>query len=163
MMTRRPVIAAILICMFFEASTLLFCEEKKELPPKPITAKEMTKDEILSELKENLEEEEELFDFIPELKKKKNEKEGSYFYTYQDVKLEDLDKEKLEKILQRVHNQLTIIRTDRIVRQLETIRRAQNIVTRPPQVPAAPTPPRQVQTPPTPPRTQSPPPTPPKR
>lgn len=118
--------------------TSAFCEEKKPAPAQQVVKekKEMTKDEILTELKETLKDEEEILDYIPELKKGISE-DGKEFYTYQGARLEDLDREKLEKILGRVNNQAVMIRTERINRQLEVIRQTQRIQT-PPRIPAPP-------------------------
>ncbi|MDP3804577.1 MAG: hypothetical protein Q8Q87_03375 [Candidatus Omnitrophota bacterium] len=148
---------------------LAFSEEKKPAPAQQVVKekKEMTKDEILTELKETLKDEEEILDYIPELKKGRGE-DGKEFYTYQGARLEDLEKEKLEKILGRVNNQAVMIRTDRINRQLEVIRQTQRIqaaprIAAPPQVsvPAVPTP--RATTYSTPPKISQPPPTPQKR
>lgn len=127
----------------------------------PVEKKEMTRDEMLADLKESLSEEDEIFDTIPELKAEKD-KDGKSYYTFKGMKLEDLSKGDLDKLSARVHQALVRIRTDRTQRQLETVRRTQNIQRisvppQPPRTPSQPTPP------PSPPRTSAPPPPPSRR
>ncbi len=123
-----------------------------------------TKEDIAKQIKDELDSEDELLNFIPEIKKVKDE-DGKESYIYKGLKLEDLDMETLEGLLIRVNNQALVIRTDRINRQLETIRQTQNVqrtmmvprqvptppptaLTQPPQVPS--TPPKSPQPPPAP-------------
>jgi len=142
--------------------------------------KEMTKEDILKEIHDELDGEDEILDYMPEIKKTKD-LDGKTAYIYRvgtrDTKLEELDKDTLEKILSKVYNQATIIRTDRINNQMETIRQAQRagmgggVSGRPPAVPTMPPrvtaiPPKPPQIPPsvtTPPKTPTPPPAPPRR
>jgi len=141
----------------------------KAMPPK----KAYTKEEMVADVKETLDDEEELLNFIPGLKKATTEK-GESLYTYEGMKLEELDQEKLRKIFTRVRQEATRIRTDRLNRQLETIRRTQQLTAvaagGAPRVPVAPpAPPRILSTPNVPsappsiPRPPSPPPAPPRR
>lgn len=133
--------------------------------------REMTPDELRQYLIETLDHEAEVFSFIPELKK---EKEG--VYTYKGKKVEDLDNEQLQGVFKRVQNEIVRIRTERLNRQLESIRQAQQAITnaqRASRPSAAPTPPPQPpqqikipqppQTPPAPPKIPAPPPQPPRR
>ena len=92
----------------------------------PVEKKEMTRDEMLADLKESLSEDDEIFDVVPELKAVK-EKDGKVYYTFKGMKLEELSKEDLDKLLVRVHQTVVRMRTDRIQRQLETVRRTQNL------------------------------------
>jgi len=91
---------------------------------------EMTKAEIIETIQDVLDSEDEALDFIPDIKKRKD-KDGKEFYVYlsesKEMKLEDLDREKLDKILTRVNQTAVRIRTERIQRQLESIQQAQNI------------------------------------
>ncbi len=117
----------------------------KVVPPKKI----YTKEEMVTQIKKILDIEEEILNFIPGLKKATTEK-GESFYTYEGLKLEELDKEKLSKIFTRVRQEATRIRTDRLSRQLETIRRAQQLTDAaaggPARVPAVPPQPPRVYT-----------------
>src|SRR3989338_11265034 len=94
-----------------EAKQPMPAHEVKQAKPK----KELTKEELLVEMREILDSEEEVLDYIPELKKKKDES-GKEFYTYnvsgQEVRLEEMDKDSLENLLTRAHQTATKIRTD---------------------------------------------------
>jgi len=135
----------------------------KVAPPK----KAYTREEMIADIKEILDDEEEILNLIPGLKKTTTEK-GESFYTYEGLKPEELDKEKLGKIFYRVRQEATRIRTNRLNEQLENIRRNQRLtapagggVSR---VPALPTqPPRILQPPPAQPQIPKPPPAPPRR
>lgn len=146
--------------------------EKAPAPqPAPTTVmekKEMTKDEIVKLIESELEGETEIFDNIPGLKKNTGEG-GKIFYTYRidskDMKLADIDKAILSGLLNKIYNQATILRTDRITGNLETIRRNQELLRSVPQPPPQPVsaisqPPK---TPSQPPRAPSAPPSPPRR
>ncbi len=95
---------------------------KPQAPMK--TAKDMTQPELVSYVKDTLGREEDVAKFIPELKKEKDSA-GNVFYTYQGTKLENLDKEKLEKVVGRVRNEAVRIRTEKLNKQMATIKRAQ--------------------------------------
>ena len=109
---------------------------------------DMTKGELIEDIIETLDSEEEVFDYVPEIKKAQDPA-GKDLYTYSGARLEELEKDLLEKIWTRVHQTATRIRTERIQDQLETIRQIENLrrATPPPQPP--PQPPR---IPPSPPR-----------
>jgi len=145
--------------------------------PKVASPKKVyTKEEMIARMKKTLDHEEGVLSFIPGLKKSTTEK-GESFYTYEGLKLEDLDKEKLGKIFTRVNQEATRIRTDRLNRQLENIRRAQQLTAAaaggPARVPAVPPQPPRIYTAPSippappsvsqPPKTPAPPPAPPRR
>jgi hypothetical protein len=110
-------------------------EDIKAKMPTPVTKvadplKEMSKGELIKEITGELDDEDEILDYIPNIKKLKDES-GKEYYAYKIdekmVRLEDLGREKLEAILSSIYNQGTLIRTERITRQLETIRDVQNI------------------------------------
>lgn len=131
------IVTAIFVAVIFTGPAS--CEEKKgDSAKKGAIAKQVTrtKEDIITAIKKLLQKEKDILNYIPELKIQKG-KEGEESYTYQGVKLEDLDKEKLERISGRINTQATIIRTDRINKQLETIRRTQQTISRPPQPPTA--------------------------
>jgi hypothetical protein len=137
---------------------------------------EVTVAELAEYIGDLMEMEEEAINQIPEMKRV-SERDGKSYYTYNGAKLADLDMETINKLYNRVQAEITKIRTDRIQRQLDNIRQAQQAtqaaqqasraaetVRLQQQVPRVstppPTPPSQ---PPTPPRTPSPPPQPPRR
>ncbi|MDP2912635.1 MAG: hypothetical protein Q8N91_01330 [Candidatus Omnitrophota bacterium] len=121
--------------------------EEKTVDNKP--AKEITQQEFVQHLEETLDYDDEALGAIPELKKE----EGG-FYTYNGVKLEDLDREKLNTVFSRIQNEIGRIRTERLNQQLESIRQAQQanmaaqqaaripaVFTLPPKPPQVPQPP----------------------
>ncbi len=115
--------------------------------------KEVTKEEMLSELREDLADNDELFDAVPGLKASAGQN-GNAVYTYKDIVLDELSKEDLTKLYSRVNQALVKIRTDRIQRQLETIRQVERFQRpanppQPPRIPVAPpSAPRTLQSPP---------------
>lgn len=115
---------------------------------KPVTPHEMTKEMLLSAVVGTLDSDGEIMNFIPELKKQPTP-DGKWFYTYHGIELSELEKDTLEKVSARVHNEAARIRAERLNRQLESIQRAhQNIVAaqqtfRPPVVTTPPQPPKQ--------------------
>lgn len=124
----------------------------------------MTREEMLKDLADTLDDEDEVLGAVPELKKE-TDPEGKIFYTYNGTRLQDLDLDTLRGLYNKVNRQIAMINTNRINEQLEVIRNAQNaarlqqrtVVPAPPTVPASA--PRVPQTP----RTPPPPPAPPKR
>ena len=100
--------------------------------------KEMTKDEVLAQLKNDLSKNPEVLNMLPDLKAEKD-KEGNLSYTFRGAGLDGLAKDDLDKLSVRVRQALVKIRTDRIQRQLDNIRQAQRLqnVT-PPSIPATP-------------------------
>lgn len=91
-------------------------EEKKPL-------EEMATEKFVEYIKELLDYEDEVLAAIPELKK---EEDG--FYTYNEVRLEELDREKLDALYSRIQNELNRIRLERLNAQLESIRQAQQAI-----------------------------------
>ncbi len=148
--------------------------KKEALPLKPVNQpmvktpkKEMTKEDLLAAVKEELAGNEEVFDMVPGLKADKDA-DGKVFYTYKGMKLEDLSKEDLSGLLTRAGQAMVRVRTERIQNQLDAARRVQTLQ-RPATVPQLPRIPTQVQLPRTPsappsaPRTPPSPPTAPQR
>ena len=119
--------------------------EKKEAVPaiakKRPPEKKYTKDEMVNTIKDILDDEEEMLGFMPSMKKETDEK-GLAIYRFDGTKLEDLDDVILKKLFNKVRQEVTRIRTDRLNRQLENIRRNQQLTTgagrTPAQIPAPP-------------------------
>lgn len=116
--------------------------EKEKKPP--------TKEELAVHLKMLLEHEDEVIGFVPGLKKEKDAK-GAVSYLYQGVKIEDLDEKSFRTLYAKVQNELNRIRAERLSKQLEAIRQAEQsrraadqvsriprIATPPPQPPQVP-------------------------
>jgi len=101
---------------------------------------EMTKGEMLAALKEDLADNNEIFDMVPELKATVSHQDGKTVYTFNGAALESLSKEDLTNLFGRVRNALVKIRTDRIQKQLETIKQVERlrVITSPRQPPHAP-------------------------
>ena len=144
---------------------------KAEAPKARVPKKDMTRLEMILELKEELSHDEELFDLFPDIKSKKGD-DGNVYFTFKGIKIEDMTKEDIDNLLTKVRQALTKIRADRIERQLEIVRRVERLnraaaPLQSPRVPAAPPPaPRAVsapRSPPSAPRAVSAPPPPPRR
>ncbi|MDD3905440.1 MAG: hypothetical protein PHS46_02790 [Candidatus Omnitrophica bacterium] len=92
----------------------------------PVTAeapqKELTKAEKLDRVNESLNNFAEIMNFIPDLKKEVDSN-GKASYTFQGKKLENLDDETLGKLFGRVRNEASRIRTERVNKQLNFIRK----------------------------------------
>lgn len=88
--------------------------------------KDMTREEMISELKEELKFNEELFDLFPDIKSKKDG-DGNIYFTLKEIKIEDMPKEDIDNLLIKVRQALTKIKTDRIERQLEIVRRVERL------------------------------------
>lgn len=84
----------------------------------------MTKEELLVHIKERLRVTEEIADFIPGLKKEKDPA-GALYYTYNGIRIDDLDRDTLDKLFGRIQTESVRINTERINKQLESIRQAQ--------------------------------------
>lgn len=140
-------------------------EEKEIAPKKPVprVQKELTKEEKIEIINNNLYVYgDEISVKIPKLVKKTGE-EGNIVYKFKKesgeaVDFKDLDDETLSKLYRRVTTEAVLIRTERLNTQLQQLRQIQ----RPPQ---APKPPPVVQPPKiyTPPKVPLPPPPPPRR
>lgn len=111
--------------------------EKKPAGPPPKKRKDMTKTELAADIKKNLEQEDSIMNMVPGLEKKADP-DGKEYYSYQGTRLEDLDKDTLDKIFGRVRNEALRLRTDKLNRQIETVRRASAVTVAAPRVPAPP-------------------------
>jgi len=143
-----------------KAQTLASADER----PKPKELKDMTVQELADAITKILDQTEEAMGYVPGFKKEKDPA-GNEFYTYNGSRLEGLEKGKLVSLYYRVQQERARLNTERINRQLDSIRRAQQataianqasrittVTTPPAQPPRTPqTPPRTVETPRTPP------------
>jgi hypothetical protein len=131
------VVLAISVSSLYAAEGEGFIQKiKKRLSPKPkpVTKSVSSKakpsaafkktDIKASDVKAILDSEETIISFIPDLKKA-SDKDGNAYYTYQGARLEDLDKEKLKTVYSNVAREKSRIQSDRVRRQLETVRQAQ--------------------------------------
>jgi uncharacterized phage infection (PIP) family protein YhgE len=156
-MKKRDLFAVIVIVALFVLSAAyssgaVKSEESKQLsapktePPQAVVSKdqpkdkEKTKEEMLAELKEDLADNDEVFDALPELKTG-TDRNGNAVYTYKNTALNELSKEDLTNLYDRVRQALVKIRTDRIQRQLETINQVERLqrmanTPQPPRIPA---------------------------
>lgn len=148
-MMKKIFIIAGVILIFAAVS---FAAEKAVVKEAAKTAekKEPTRQEFIDHLKMMIEHDEELLKFIPELKAQKDPS-GKASYTYQGMSLEKLDDKTFRGLYQRAQNELARLRTERLNKQLESIRQAQaaanaaqqasripRVVTPPPQPPQTP-------------------------
>ncbi len=135
--------------------------------------KQMMTDEIVGDIKSALDEYEEISNFVPGLKKI-TDRAGKASYTFAGIKIEALDRVRLEKLYLRVHQEMTRLHTENINRQLDTVRRVQRAgnkagggaprsVVTPPAAPRVPSAPPSIHTVPRPPRPPAAPTPPPKR
>lgn len=109
------------------AETLPAEGEAAELPGE-VKGKELSKDEILTRLTGLLESIPEILDFLPDIKKVR-EDGGVEYYTYATaggpVRLTELDAKTLKKILISVNNLVSHLMTERLNRQMQAITSAQ--------------------------------------
>jgi hypothetical protein len=138
----------LLLALFLAASAVFAA-----LNGKPRSAKEMTVEELADGITKVLDQTEEVMDFVPGFKKDKDPA-GGVFYTYKGARLEKMEKDILAALYVRVRQERTRLNTERITKQLETIRNVQrataitNQVSRPPAVVTPPaTPPQPVTVP----------------
>lgn len=127
----RIKLTVILLCFVFIFTPFAFSSEdntkpvvKKEEPAQP--KKEFTRDEKMKAIKSNLDSFGEITNSVQGLKKEADAS-GAAFYTLQGTKIEDLNDDALDKLFSRVNTEAVRLRTDRLNRQLETIRRANEI------------------------------------
>ena len=128
--------------------------KKAETPRK--ARKDMTKSELADIIVRDLDREESILNLVPGLEKK-SDSEGKEYYTYNGTKLEGLDRDTLDKIYGRVRNEALRLRTDKLNRQIETVRRVNSTRVMVPQVPRTAIPPKINVPPQTPARTVQPP------
>jgi len=141
-------------------------EIEEERPP----IADLTEKEIVEKLVNLLDYHPDVLNFIPGLKSGEDEA-GKPFYTYTteggvSKELIEVEKEKLIKLYGKVAGEVNRLNTEKIMRQLEQIRQAQQAsrppaqppkAYTPPKIPAPPQQPPQVYTPPAPPATTTPP------
>lgn len=101
--------------------------------------KEMTRQETMDEISKSLADNEEIFNMVPGLSSQKGE-DGKVSYAFKASGLESLSKEDLDKLLVKVHQALVRIRTERIQRQIDAVRRADRYkaISAPPAPPSVP-------------------------
>lgn len=119
--------------------------DPKEKPVKAKLTKDMTAQELVDGITKVLDRSADVMDYVPGFKQEKGP-EGKEYYTYNGTKLEKLDKEKLAAIYNRVRQERTRLNTERINRQLETIRQAQqaaNVANQASRIPTVTQPPAQ--------------------
>ena len=144
-MGKRTLFAVVVILLSLGLSAVCSfgaVKNEKSKQPSVTKNKEMTKEEMLATLKEDLVDNEEVFNMVPELKSVAG-KDSGVTYTYNGISFDGLSKEDLAKLYSRVRQAVIKIRTDNIQRQLEIVRQADRLrkMTNPPQpprVPAAP-------------------------
>ncbi len=106
---------------------------------------ELSREDMIGEINEMLGDNEDIFSVVPMLRKNTDEK-GNVYYTY-DVggvaeRLEDLSTLDLDNLYMRIMTESGRLNTQRILQQLEQIRRTQRVITGPPATPSAPRIPR---------------------
>lgn len=84
------------------------------------------KKQILKDIKDTLDSEQEVVSVIPNLKSVKDDA-GIVAYTYQGVKLEDLELDALKKLSERIVGESNKNRDQRIQEQMEQVRAIRNI------------------------------------
>jgi hypothetical protein len=107
------------------------------------SSKDMTVQELADGITKVLDRSDDVMDYVPGFKQEKDP-EGKEYYTYKGTRLEKLEKEKLIAIYNRVRQERTRLNTERINRQLDTIRQAQqatNIANQASRIPTVTTPP----------------------
>jgi len=128
-----------------EVATVKEAKPSKEIAPaKEMKAaaaskkqrKDMTKAELAADITKNLNREESILNMIPGLEKKSGP-EGKEYYTYKGTKLEDIDRDTLDKIFGKVRSEALRLRTDKVNRQIETVHRV-NAVSQIPKLPIVP-------------------------
>jgi hypothetical protein len=103
--------------------------------------KNMSKAEIIQEIKGEVDSEEEILGQIPELKRQ-NDKDGKGIYSYlvegKQVNLEDVDEKILRSLVAQVAAKVERLRTDAILEQQGQLKAIRDIgaVSRPPQAPS---------------------------
>ena len=149
---------------------LLASEEKKDEEEKVSPWENMTEEDIIERIIPMLETMPEVLSYIPEFKATRDEDgkitELTYVIDGIPTLIEEINKETLVTIHNRVSMERTRIQTERIQRQLSSTRAATQNIPKQPQIYTPPTIPRPPALPPTPPKTHTPPPqpvTPPRR
>ena len=118
---------------------------KEETEPFEQVETELSREDMIGEINEMLGDNEDILSVVPLLRKNIDEK-GNAYYTY-DVegmteRLEDLSSLDLDNLYMRILTESSRLNTQRILQQLEQIRRTQRVITGPPATPSAPRIPR---------------------
>jgi len=117
-------------------------EEKKALPVVS-TVKDMSRGDIISAMKNTLGDFEDILGLVPGLKMVKTEK-GEKEYTYEGVRIENLDDKRLKGLYTVVRQHAARIHAERINRQLRIAERARGLTAAntklPMHLPSVPTP-----------------------
>lgn len=100
--------------------------QKTVTPAAAEVKKEMTKEDYIKSIGTTMDSMQEIKGLVPGLNAETGT-DGKNFYTYEGAKLEDLDKEKLENLYSRVMSEASRLRTDRLTRQLDAIRRTEQL------------------------------------
>ena len=140
--------------------------------------RQLTKEELAKHIKDLLDNRDDVLSAVREIKKE-TDPDGKVSYLYGGAKLEDMNRDDLQKLLNKINGEMGRINSERLQKQLEVIRQADqasrsaqqgsrqvNIPRLPPQPPAVYMPPMLPPAPPNviqPPKTPTPPPTPPRR
>lgn len=90
-------------------------------PPKSLD--KITDEDIIGRLVKAVDRREEILNFVPGLVKERGG-DGKIFYSYNGVKIDELDRASLEKLYVRVRQEAVRINTERLNKQVETINRA---------------------------------------
>ncbi len=107
-------------------------------------AKDMTVQELADRITKVLEHSDEVMGCVPGFKREKDP-DGKEYYTYKGTRLEKVDKEKLTALYNRVLQERTRINTERINKQLDTMRQTQqaaNIASQAARIPVVHVPPK---------------------
>ena len=97
---------------------------KKEEAAKP--RKELARADKIEAIKSNLSSFEEIANLVQGLKKE-TDASGNVVYTFQGAKIENLSDDLLDKLFSRVSSEAVRFRTERLNRQLQTIKRANDL------------------------------------
>ena len=120
-------ITTLVMCLIILSAPCIFsAEEKGKEAEKPAPVKEMTEGELAKRINDNLDNLPEILSFLPGVKKETDEAGGAS-YSYNGKRIKDLSKEELSKLSSRVSNEAVRARTDRINRQLNATRRAEQV------------------------------------
>ena len=111
----------------------------------PFNNSEITKakEKMIEEIKTIVEDEEEVLEYVPELRRKKD-KDGKELYVYADgkleMKLEGLDENRLRELFKKVADSASKIKTVFLKQEIDTAIEAQKRPPRPPRLPVRPPP-----------------------
>lgn len=170
-MANLKIVSAVVILMASLALAAVVHAKDEETKPSSKAKKEFTKEELATHIKETLDKRADILGLIQGIKKE-TDPSGKTSYSYLGDKLESMDKVKLQKLLNRINGEISRINNERLMKQMESIRQAEQatraaqqasnqvrIPQPPPQPPVVNTPPNVTQ----PPRQPAPPPAPPRR